>query len=44
MLPTESNLKVVSKNMNIIRAVLKNIIDLSMDVWVDIKPNFLKSL
>lgn len=34
----------MTKNMNIIRGVLKNIIDLSAAVQVDIKPNFLTSL
>lgn len=37
LLFTKSNLKVATKNMNIIRAVLKNIIDLFVHVWVDIK-------
>lgn len=44
LLLTKSNLKVMTKNMNIIRGVLKNIIDLSAAVRVDIKPNFLTSL
>lgn len=34
----------MTKNMNIIRGVLKNIIDLSVAVRVDIKRNFLTSL
>lgn len=29
--------------MNIIKAILKNIIDLYVVVWVDIKPTFLES-
>lgn len=39
----KSNLKAANENLNIIRAILKNIIDLFVVVWVDIKPTF-KSL
>lgn len=39
-LSAESNLKVANENMNIIKATLKNIIDLYAVVWVDIEPTF----
>lgn len=36
----ESNLKVANENMNIIKATLKNIIDLYVVVWVDMEATF----
>lgn len=43
LLSTKSNLMVVTMNINIIRFVVKMIIDLSAPECVDIKPNFFKS-
>lgn len=40
LLSTKSLLKAANKNMNIIRAILKHIIDLFVVVWVGIKQNF----